>query len=123
MILGAINYIYYRFYLAGRLIGDQSIPKNKAISLFMVFQMMNVLCILFVLTSFEIRLGELTPIHALIFFILLAAINFAYFFKTHQKIERKYKDENHYAKRKGYIILIIYLLVSVVALIVSLPKG
>jgi hypothetical protein len=116
-----MHFLYYRFYLAGKLIGDQSIPKNKAISLFLVFQMINILSFFLLLGNYGIKLGELRPFHGIIFFCIMAGINFWYFFKKHDQIETKYHLENSYERRKGFFYLAAYIGFTIFFFVFSLP--
>jgi hypothetical protein len=117
-----INNLYYRFYLAGKIVGDQSIPKNKAVSLFMVFQMVNVLSLFLLLGKYGIKLGELRPLHGIIFFCTMAGIIFWYFFKKHDEIEAKYNFESSYERKKGFFYLAAYIGFTIALFVFSLPE-
>jgi hypothetical protein len=116
------DYLYYRFYLVGKLVGNQDEPKSKAMYCFLVFQLFN----LFTIAMFGADLGFiphviLYPIHGIIITGILIALNYFYFYKRNQKIQNKFKNENNRQKKFGFIILAVYVIITALLFYLCLP--
>lgn len=61
------DYLYYRFFLLGKLIGHQGEPKSKAMYIFIVFQLCNLVTLIILANRIgNIITVNLTPVYGVI---------------------------------------------------------
>lgn len=115
------EYLYYRFYLVGSMIGYQNNPPAKGTYLFLMFQITNLASIIIAPIKFGCSLPfEVKTIHGIILAFLLIFLNERFLLKRHKIISVKYENESDLQKNKGYWVLAIYVCISIISLLMIL---
>ncbi len=117
------DYLYYRFYLLGKLVGNQDEPKSKAMYLFLVFQIINLFSLAMLAAKFGFIISGDIPLTIVAAFgIFIIILNYFIFYRRHDSIAVKYITESKKQRERGFVILATYILVTAIAVFLVLPS-
>ena len=117
-----MQYLYFRFYIDFKRVKTNTNPAFNAILGFSMFQMMN-LASLYILykyltkssfVSISENIYEDSKMFALIFGGLLLGFNYIFLYKKRDLIFKKYDDESIEKRKQGFIVLLLYCIISFV---------
>lgn len=91
--------------------------------LFLTLQMCNLLAITLGLNKYGV-IGSITlkPFHGILFAFFLIFLNYQYLYKRHPIIAEKFVKESDSEKSKGYIILGIYVGLTIIMILLFINK-
>jgi hypothetical protein len=116
------DYLYYRFYLLGKLVGNQDEPKSKAMYMFMVFQAWNLLTLLILFERItKLIKSEINPVYGIPASAIVIFLNFILLYKRHNSIAKKFELESNQQKKMGFILLTAYIIISIFSFFLVLP--
>lgn len=121
--MNPFEYLYFQFYAFGTKIGNQDEPNIKAMYLFLITQTLNFLTLIFWLTSSKVIPKLIEP--GLVFIpigILLWILNYYFLARRYKKIIGKFQSDISWKKMCGFVILLLYVAISVVLLCIALPR-
>lgn len=113
-----MKYLYYKLYQALKKIKTNDTPATSALAILSVVQGINVLTILIGLNHFlNVRIsldGKQSIIYfAFLSYVSLLLVNYFLFYKSRESISERYKGESKEQSIRGYIKLILYIVLSV----------
>lgn len=116
-----MKYLYYKLYKSLKSVKTNDTPATNAMFLLSIIHFVNTATVLILLNHFfsiKIKLVSKNEIVIFAFVIMSLIYTFNYFllYKKREEIYEKYKNESINQSRIGYIILILYVIVSGVLL-------
>lgn len=113
-----MKYIYYKLYQNLKSVKTNDTPATNAMILLSMIHMANIATVQVLLNHYfgiKIKLISKDEIiaFAVFFGIIIYIVNYFLFYKKREEIYEAYKNESKFRSRIGYIILVLYIVISV----------
>ena len=112
-----MQYLYYKLYQALRKVKTNDTPAHNAMLLICILNIMNIMTIeVFSNHFFKFKFIHISknaiilPVGVLFFLIYI--ISYFSLYKKREKLLMKYKNENKFKSKMGFILLILYFVLS-----------
>lgn len=112
-----MKYLYFKIWQCFKRIPTNDTPATNAMILVSIMHFANLATVQVLINHFFQTKIELDSKNEMILFsalvgVIIYLINYFLLYKKREKIFEKYKNENKTRSRRGYIILILYILTS-----------